>query len=298
MAALAAFSAGARFDDRIRALPRLGVGISTEFGAGRTGLDILAFRSARPDLVSFLEVGVDLDRGLDADARAWIRAGLPTTYHFLDLNLEEIEDLDRDTLDEVAALAREAGAAWLCGDAGLWHVGPRDRGHGVLVPPILVPSGADAMAEATIRLRECTGFEVLPENPPAHVFPGPLHLLDYFGRVCDRADCGLVLDLSHLAVFQRVRGHEPLTALDGFPMDRILEIHVAGGRTVEVDGRTFVDDDHGTDVLPEVWDIFDFVLSRARNLRAIVCECERNPVGQVVPLFERLVAATRLAGRA
>src|SRR5437773_3305052 len=33
------------------------------------------------------------------------------------------------SLRRTAARARETGAAWLCGDGGLWHVGARERGH-------------------------------------------------------------------------------------------------------------------------------------------------------------------------
>ena len=35
------------------------------------------------------EVGVELHKGLDQDAVEWAKAELPTTYHFLDINLDE-----------------------------------------------------------------------------------------------------------------------------------------------------------------------------------------------------------------
>ena len=277
------------FLERVARLPRLGIGISTEFGAREAGgLDPVRLRQERPDLVSFLEVGVDLERWIDADARAWVDAGWPTTFHFLDLNLEEPEDLDDGWLDATRALAREVHAAWLCGDAGLWHVGPRDRGHGTLLPPVLTTASADSLAAGVRALRERSGFEVLPENPPAHVYLGDLHLLDYFARVCERADCGLLLDAAHLAIYQRARGGAPLDGLDGFPLERVVELHVAGGSEFAHGGRTFVDDDHSPAPLPEVWKILEAVLPRARNLRALVYECERNRTQQVIPVFERL----------
>lgn len=282
------FDATEPFAERVARLPRLGLGVSTEFGAGRSGLDIASFRRDRPDLVGFLELGVDLDRGLDDDAAAWIAAGLPTTFHFLDLNLEEPDDLDAAWLAEAPALARRAGAAWLCGDAGLWHVGPRERGHGVLQPPILCAESADLMAGVVRRLRIESGFEVLPENPPAHVYLGDLHLIDYFARLAAKADCGLLLDVAHLAVYQRVLGYGPFEAFDRLPFDRLVELHVAGGRPFDVDGRAYVDDDHGPEPLPETWDLFEAILPRATNLRAVVFEAERNPRAAVLPAFERL----------
>lgn len=276
------------FAHRVALLPHLGLGISTEFGAWRTGLDLNALRAERPDLVSFLEIGVDLERGVDADAWEWVRRGGRTTYHFLDINLEEGDDLDPADLAAVGALARRLNAAWLCGDAGLWYVGRRDRGHGVLMPPVLCRESADEMARGVLAVRAATGFEVVPENPPAHVFLGDLHLLDYFARVVKQADSGMLLDAAHLAVFQRVTGRAPTDGLTAFPCDRILEIHVAGGTPFESGGRTFIDDDHGAAILPDVWDILESVVPRAKNLRAVVFECERNRLQDVLPVFERL----------
>ena len=287
----------AAFDARLDALPVLGLGISTEFGAlAQGGLDPIALRELRPELVRFLEIGADLERGVDGDARAWAARGWPVTYHFLDLNLEEAEDLDLPWIEDTTTLARELGAAWLCGDAGLWHVGPRDRGHGVLMPPVLESESAVAMGDNVRALREASGLEVLPENPPAHVYLGRMHLLDYYAEVADRADSGLLLDVAHLAVYQRVQGHAALTALDAFPLERVVEVHVAGGRPFQSEGRTFVEDDHGLDVLPETWEILEHVLPRATNLRALVFECERNTIEQVIPTFERLAELSTGAG--
>ena len=285
------------FETRVRSLPDLGLGISTEFGARHTGLDLMRLRREHPAFAQFLEIGGDLERGVDDDARAWVASGGPVTYHFLDVNLEESEDLDEAWIADTAALARELGAAWLCGDAGLWHVGPRDRGHGILLPPVLSEESVSEMSDNVRHLREASGFEVLPENPPAHVYVGPLHLLDYFGELAERADSGLLLDVAHLAVYQRVQGHEPLTAMEGFPLERVVEAHVAGGTPFEWQGRWFVDDDHGTRVLPDTWLILEHVLAHAPNLKAIVLEGERNGIEEVVPLFEGIEERRRSAGR-
>ena len=287
---MARFEPEDSFASRCASLPHLGLGISTEFGAGRQGLNLAELRDRAGELVRFLELGVDLERGVDEDARAWVERGWPTTYHFLDVNLEEGEDLDEAWVAATVDLARSVGAAWLCGDAGLWHVGPRDRGHGVLMPPILEPESAAEMARNVRALRERSGFEVLPENPPAHVFLGRMHLLDYFGHVGAAADSGLLLDVAHLAVYQEVSGHRPLDAFDGFPLERVLEVHVAGGTFFDSEGKRFVEDDHGVSILPATWEIFAHVVEHAPNLRAVVFEGERNGIDEVLPVFERLAS--------
>ncbi len=278
------------FLDRVSTLPHLGLGISTEYGAACAGgsLDPLALHRASGGDVAFLEVGVEVSKGLDADADRWLDAGLPCTYHYLDLNLDQPRDFDPEWVAAVQHLVQQIKPAWLCGDAGLWHFGPREPAHMLLLPPILTDEAATAIAQGIIRLREATGCEVLPENPPGRAYVGDLHLLDFYARVCERADTGLLLDCAHLAIYQRLQGHAACEGLDHFPVERIVEIHVAGGTEGSWDGFAYVEDDHQLTILPDTWEILDSVAKRAPNLRAVVLECERNPLEEAAPAFRKL----------
>ncbi len=245
------------FDQRVRDLPVLGIGVSTEYGAGSaTGaLDPLELRRRHPAYASFLELGVETVKGLDRDAQAWLESGAPTTYHFLDINLDEPEDFDQDWLEQVRGLVERT-----------------ERGHMLLLPPILSDEAATDMAAGIVRLREAIGREVIPENPPGAVFVGELHLLDFFARVCERADTGLLLDCAHLAIFQRSRGLDPLAGFEHFPLERVVEIHVAGGTPQDSGG-------------------YAFVAPRAPNLKAVVFECERNQIDETLPGFAHIEQA-------
>jgi uncharacterized protein (UPF0276 family) len=158
----------------------------------------------------------------------------------------------------------------------------------LLLPPILTRDAADAMADGIVRLRDATGLEVLPENPPGQVYLGDLHLLDFFARVLERADTGMLLDCAHLAIYQRLTGHPPTTGLDGFPRERVVELHVAGGSERRHEGFVWVEDDHTPAVLADTWTIVETIVPRAPELRAVVFECERNPLAACLPGFDRL----------
>lgn len=285
-----------KFSERIAQLPKLGVGISGEFNIAAKGMDVGWMKENYPDLIHFYEYGGDLERGLDDGVRRWAAAGLPVTYHFLDINLEEQEDLDKNWLQRTKALAQEINAAWLCGDAGRWHFGLRERGHGMLLPPILCRESALETATSIQQIESETGLLCLPENPPSVIYLGDMHILDYFALVAERADCGVLLDAAHLAIFQQTREHEPLTALNSFPLERIVEMHVAGGVYAEVDGYRYIEDNHAPEPLPATWEIVEYVLPRAPNLKAIVFECEHNAPEECLPVFERLNAMFPVTG--
>lgn len=281
------------FLDRVKKLPRLGVGVSTEYGARQAAgaLDPIALRKSHPKFAAFLEVGIETTKGLDDDAKAWAAKKWPTTYHFLDVNLDEPEDFDPAWLGEVRATVQQLRPAWMCGDAGLWHFGPRERGHMLLLPPILTVDAVAPMADGIMRLRDETKLEVLPENPPGHAFLGDLHLLEFFAHLAEAADTGLVLDCAHLAIFQKLKGHHALTGFDDFPLDRVVELHVAGATTLRHEGLELVEDSHTPDPIDETWSIFEHVVARARNVKAVVFECEKNPAEACLPGFERIERA-------
>ena len=277
-----------KFTERVKSLPHLGVGLSGEFNIAAKGMDVNWVNAHYPGLVHFYEYGGDLERGLDAGVRRWAADGLPTTYHFLDINLEEKLDLDPVWIAQTKTLAKEINAAWLCGDAGRWHFASRERGHGMLMPPILCCESALETAESIAHIETETGFSVLPENPPAVIYLGDLHLLDYFAMVTDKADCGMVLDAAHMAIFQQTRNLPPLAGLDSFPLDRVVEMHVAGGGLADVGGYAFIEGNHSPEPLPATWEILEYVIPRAKNLKAIVFECEHNQPEECLKVFERL----------
>jgi uncharacterized protein (UPF0276 family) len=287
------------FANRVEKLPVLGIGISTEYGAFDTpnALCPETLARAHPEFAGFLEVGIEVSKGLDRAAQRWMASQRPVTYHFLDVNLDEEADFDPQWLDSMGEFIHQMEPAWLCGDAGLWHFGPRDRNHMILLPPVLCSDAARDQAAGVQRLREATGLEVLPENPPGHLFLGDLHILEFFSQVMDHADTGMLLDCAHLAIYQRAMGHAPTTGLDAFPLERVVEIHVAGATTGLVGDYRYVEDDHTVDVLPDTWEIFSYVLEHASNLKAVVFECERNPLARTLPGFQRIKAMVDAHGR-
>ena len=83
-------------------------------------------------------------------------------------------------------------------------------------------------------------------------------------------------------------GFEPFDGLDHLPAERIMELHVAGAREIDVQGLSMVVDDHTPNVLPDTWSILDVIAPRAQELRAVVLECERNSLETCLVAFSEL----------
>jgi uncharacterized protein len=106
--------------------------------------------------------------------------------------------------------------------------------------------------------RTCPGSE-MPEE-------------EFLARVLDRSGTYLHLDLHNLyanALNHGTRGYSIKRYLATIPLDRVISIHMAGGRWI--DGQYH--DLHDTRVAEAVWDLLDDVLSRARP-GAVILEYE------------------------
>lgn len=267
-------------------LPWVGVGIATEY-VGKQPIFQQLHRE-HGDLLQFVEYGGTVEYGLDEGITEWAQAGHRSTYHYLDINLSDGTKLSQEWCDRTAELARQINAPWICGDIGLWYYGERALKNIMLTHPILSAESATQTAEAIVELQERTGFNCLPENPPSHAFLGDLHLLDYFAQVTDQADCWMTLDCAHLLMYQYAHNCDPVAGLDAFPLDRVGEIHIAGGTLMELAGQRYIIDSHLPQILPDVWKIVDYILPRATNLRAICLEAEERNGRRVAELLRQI----------
>lgn len=173
------------------------------------------------------------------------------------LFVEAVEALGASWASEHLSFSRVEGAD------GVFHTG-------LLLPP-LQSARSVALAAANIRVLSAqlpvpfafeTGVNYLR---PVH---GEMSDGAFFGAIAEEADCAILLDLHNLWCNERNGRQGVLAALDAMPLERVCEVHLAGGS--HLDGYYL--DDHAGLVPPELMQLAYAVLPRLPNLKALVFE--------------------------
>ena len=59
---------------------------------------------------------------------------------------------------------------------------------------------------------------------------GSMPLFSFFGSLANQTDCAILLDMGHLVSYEMASGRSVLEAIDELPVERVIEVHIAGGR--------------------------------------------------------------------
>ena len=141
---------------------------------------------------------------------------------------------------------------------------------GFLLPPLQSQAVVHLAAQRIRALQQRSGVPIAFENGPNYLRPQPGELPDgtFYAQVAEQADCGMVLDLHNLWCNQRNGRQSMQAALQQLPLERVWEVHVAGGELH--DGYWL--DAHSGLVPPEVMAACAEWLPRLPNLGALVFE--------------------------
>jgi uncharacterized protein (UPF0276 family) len=94
----------------------------------------------------------------------------------------------------------------------------------------------------------------------------------FLKRLVERTGCGLLLDVANLYYNALNRRLEPHAILDAFPLEAVVQCHLAGGH--QSHGEWI--DSHAFPVPEPIWHLFEEVVRRAPNLRAALVERDEN----------------------
>jgi uncharacterized protein len=280
--------------DKVPAKPEpLGVG----FGCHLTlpdalyASDVLDFVEITPEIFHREEnVGgvvqlVPEGRTFDAARR---RCGdLPVTMHGVSLSIGSAHGMYEPSLAMMDRLRQEWPFRWysehlqfqIILDANGAAV---NTGTPFPLPP--TKEAAELVAARAASIQDRYGVPFLLENPVHYLpdLPADAEVGDEFGlmeRIVALSGCGQLLDLHNLHCNAINFGFDAIAALDRIQLDRVGEIHVAGGSWRE----GFYTDAHDGRVPEPVWRLLEETLARAPWIPAVVFEMLDEYIDRLSP---------------
>jgi uncharacterized protein (UPF0276 family) len=257
-------------------MPFLGVGLGyrTEFRQ-----DLLAEEFPVDFLELMLEHFIDMPPERMRDAEL-LSERYSIAVHGLELSIGTVEPLRLDYLTRMRDLVAVTGAHWASDHLCMTSVPGRAIGN--LTPLPLDRQMAEFITE---KCREVVRFLPVPfllENISVLFRPGPGEVTEqeYIRQILEGSDAYLLLDLTNVFNNAINEGFDAREYLDRLPLDRVVQIHLAGG--LSSDGVLL--DTHNAAVPAEVFELLHHAAPSMPLLRAVMIERDQD-----FPTFESLV---------
>jgi uncharacterized protein (UPF0276 family) len=143
------------------------------------------------------------------------------------------------------------------------------------------------MVDRCRRTADALGVPLAIENPSSYLGWRASELPEwaFIAELCEAADVGLLLDVNNVFVSSVNHGFDPHEWLDNVPIDRVVQIHLAG-HSIR-DGYRL--DTHDHPVCDEVWDLYAHTIRRVGSVSTLIEWDDR------LPTLDRLVEEVQRA---
>lgn len=256
-------------------LPTLGIGLGLRKELAQETLSSSAS-------IDFLELVPEnyMQLGGRAQTRlARAKDNFPLVTHGVNLSIGSTDELSEEYLSALAKFLEVIDAPW-------WsdHLCFTSFSGAYMHDLLPLPLSREALrhvVERAKRAQEIVGRPMLLENISYYMdMPGSeMDEADFLSEVLERADIGLLLDVNNVYVNSINHNFDPYKYLDRLPLDRVVQIHIAG----HSHGEEMIIDTHGAAVIEPVYELLTYVL-RQTEVKAILLERDQN-----FPQFEELI---------
>jgi uncharacterized protein (UPF0276 family) len=222
---------------------------------------------------------------------------LPIVAHGVELSIGSAHGCNSAYLEMLDRFQKLWPFQWHSEHLGFQTIGEdaHTLNTGVPLPMPATVEAAQLVAGRSAAIRRRYGVPFLLENAAHYLpdLPSDPEIGDDVGlmnAICDQGGCLQLLDLHNVwcnAVNHRL---DPYAAIDRMRLDRVGEIHVAGGSWQE----GFWMDAHDSRVPEPVWELLEYTLPRTPNVGGVVFEVLEVHVPRLGP---NLIAAEVLRAR-
>ena len=203
-------------------------------------------------------------------------AGLPVVVHGVELSIGSAHGLNNAYLRMLDSFQKEWPFVWHSEHLGFQTIAGDNGSSLEIGVPLPMPATVEAVELVATRSANILNRYSVPfllENP-AHYFsdlPADAEIGNeyrFLNALTQKSGCYLLLDLHNLYCNAVNHHFEARDVIDTLPLERVIEIHVAGGSWR--DG--FWMDAHDGRVPEPVWELLEYVLPIAPNCAGVVFE--------------------------
>ncbi len=176
----------------------------------------------------------------------------PVVQHGVSLSIGSSEPLDFEYLKKLKQLAKLTKTPWIS-DHLCWGRVPGANFHELLPLPFR-KDVADFVAEKARIVQDYLEIPFALENLSAYASFScdEMSEWEFYARVVEKADIYMMLDINNVYVSSRNSGFSPEAYLSNLPLDRVLQIHLAG----HTDCGEYLLDTHDHPVCDKVWELY------------------------------------------
>lgn len=252
-----------------------GVGI----GLRRNHYDALLETGRQIDWLEYVPENFVFQGGFRRRAFDACCSRFPLVAHGVSLSVGGPDPLNFEFLKGVKELLRQANASYFSD-----HLCYSSAGGHAFHDLLPLPFSEEAVHYTAERARQVADFLELPlvlENITyyAEMPGGRMSEGEFVSAVLEESDAGLLLDVNNVYLNAVNHGRDPLSVLEGLPLDRVRHVHLAG----HVQDGDVLLDNHGTPVSDPVWALYRELLRRS-GPRPTLIEWDTN-----IPSLDRVL---------
>ena len=247
---------------KTKSIPNLGIGI----GLRVEHYEEIFRDQPNIDWFEIISENFMVDGGQPIDNLHRILEHYPVVQHGVSLAIGSPDPIDFNYLKKLKALTKITKTPWIS-DHLCWGRLPGANFHDLLPLPY-TKEVINYVAERAKIVQDYLELPFALENLSSYVAfkNDEMPEWEFYSQVVEKADIYMMLDVNNIYVSSRNHGFEPRHYYDNIPMDRVLQIHLAG----HSDYDAYVLDTHDNYVCDEVWKIYADVYPRTRGVSTLL----------------------------
>ena len=236
------------------------------------------------DFVEVISENFMVDGGRPLDIIDRVRERYRVALHGVSMNLGSVDEVDTDYLRRLRALAHRVDPLWIS-DHVSWTGIDGFNSHDLLPLPY-TEEALDTLAANVAIAQDVLGRALVLENPSTYIAFADSRMTEaaFLSALCERTGCYLLLDVNNIYVSATNHGLDPDDWLEGLPLERVRQVHLAG----HSQGRDMLIDTNDAPVPDPVWHLYARFASRLGHVATMI---ERDD--HIPPLGDLLAEVNR-----